>query len=483
MLRKKEKSNKLFYDFNLDSFVPEDHFLRLVNEHISFDFIRERVKHLYSHTGQPAIDPVVLIKMLLIGYCYNIKSERQLVKDIQVNLAYRWFINYDIDEEIPDHSTLSQTRRRKFKESNIFQIIFDEIIRQCVALGFMNGDTIFTDSTHIKANASYSSMVEKVVSMEDYLKQLEFNSSNEEKSSESHENKKTEGSKNDSSDKKKNPVKKKLSNKTHISKTDPDSKLMGRKGKSSGLCYLEHRSTDITGYITDVHITPGNVQDQEPYIDRIKRQKLTFKFPIKNAVADKGYGVGNVYKGLTDMNIDAYIPQYTRVDKREGMFDHDDFTYVKDEDYYRCPNKKKLKRISGIVVNDGISYTAGTKHCNRTCPLRAQCTTMKTNATRAIRRNVYQDYIDFQLLKYGNSEWKKLMKKRQTIIEGSFANAKNNHGLGRAKMRGMKNVLEQSLMTAIAQNIKKMISDIENKVEMSKVSISLFFRFLILNRV
>jgi transposase len=482
MLRKKEKSNKLFYDFNLDSFVPEDHFLRLVNEHISFDFIRERVKHLYSHTGQPAIDPVVLIKMLLIGYCYNIKSERQLVKDIQVNLAYRWFINYDIDEEIPDHSTLSQTRRRKFKESNIFQIIFDEIIRQCVALGFMNGDTIFTDSTHIKANASYSSMVEKVVSMEDYLKQLEWNSSNEEKSSESHENKKTEGSKNDSSDKKKKPAKKKLSNKTHISKTDPDSKLMGRKGKSSGLCYLEHRSTDISGYITDVHITPGNVQDQEPFIDRIRRQKLTFKFPIRKAVADRGYGVGNVYKGLTNMNIDAYIPQFTRVDKREGMFDHDDFIYVKDKDYYICPNNKKLNRIHDIPVHNGIGYNAGAEHCNSACPLREKCTTMKTNTSRTIRRNVNQDYIDYQLLKYRSREWKWLMKKRQAIIEGSFANAKNNHGLDRAKMRGIKKVREQSLMTAIAQNIKKMIKDIKNKGEIATVKISLIFRFLILNR-
>lgn len=481
MLRKKEKDNKLFYNFDLDSYVPEDHFLRLVSEHISFDFIRERVKHLYSHTGQPAIDPVVLIKMLLIGYFYNIKSERQLVKDIQVNLAYRWFINYDIDEDIPDHSTISQTRRRKFKESNIFQIIFDEIVRKCMELEFIKGDTLFTDSTHIKANASYESMVEKVITPEAYFRQLERNSSSEERSAESNENKQTEGSKKNSSNNKKSPTKKGLSNKTHISKTDPDSKLMGRRGKSSGLCYLEHRSTDISGYITDVHITPGNVQDQEPYIGRIKRQKWTFKFPVKNAVADRGYGVGNVYKELADMGIDAYISQYARADKREGMFDHDDFIYVKDEDCYICPNNKKLKKISEIPVNDGIGYTAGAEHCNSACPLRDKCTTMKTNAARTIRRNVNQDYIEYQLSKYGSTKWNRLMKKRQTVIEGTFADAKTNHGLGRAKMRGIKKVQEQSLMTAIVQNIKKMIKNIDDNGKKIKVAIFLLFKRMILN--
>ena len=457
MLRKKDKNNKLFYNFNLDDYVPKDHLLRLVNDCISFDFVRDRVSHLYSHTGQPAIDPVVLIKMLLIGYFYRIKSERQLEKEIQVNLAYRWFINYDIDEEIPDHSTISQTRKRKFKDSNIFQEIFDEIVRKCISLGYVKGETILTDSTHIKANASYKSLVEIVATPKEFFEQLDSNSyDNEDNTQQVDKNKKE----------------KRFTNKTHRSKSDPDSRLMGRRGKPKGLHYLEHRSIDISGFITDVYITPSNKLDHEPYIDRIKRQKFAFKLPIKNAVADRGYGVGKVYKELTDMGIDAYISKKKAItSKRDDMFDQDDFVYNENEDFYICPNKKTLKRITSKPIKSWNKYSAGAKNCNSACPLRKKCTAMVYNAPRHFSRSIYQDYINYQVSKSGSVEWNRFMKIRKTLIEGSFADAKINHGLDRAKMRRIKNVQEQSLMTAIVQNIKKIVKqkgknmkNLENKI-------------------
>lgn len=463
MLRQKDKENKLYYNFVIDEYVPEDHILRLIDKHVSFDFIRKRVKHLYSHTGQPAVDPVVLIKMLLIGYLFNIKSERQLVKEIQVNLAYRWFINYDIDETIPDHSTISQTRKRKFKDSTIFQELFDEIVNQCKALGLIRGETIITDSTHIKANASFDSLVEVVKSTDEYLKELELNAQ-ENKSENNIKNEKDKG--------------KRYSNDTHRSKTDPDSRLMGRRGKPGGLHYLEHRSIDLSGYITDVHVTPSNIQDNDPYMARIRRQKWTFKFPLRNAVADRSYGIGYIYKELTEMGINAYIAQYTRQDKREGMFDHDDFIYLEDDDCYICPNEKRLTRRGNKPKDDlCFVYHAGKKECNNSCPYRGRCTTSQSDRPRCLKRHIYQDYIDDQISKRGNQEWKRFMNKRKTLIEGSFADAKNNHGLSRARMRGLTKVQEQSLMTAVVQNIKKMIKDIK-KNEKGKES-RLFCNFLL----
>lgn len=292
MLREKENEDHFIYNFRLENYVPEDHLLRQIDKHIDFSFIIDRVKHLYSHTGRPSIDPVVLIKMLLIGYLFDIKSERQVEKEIQVNLAYRWFIKYNIEESIPDHSTISQTRKRKFSESGLFQEIFDEIVNQIKSHGFINGDTIFTDSTHIKANASMESLWKIVITPKEYLDKLDEEAVKEE-------------SENDSKSK---DVKKK-SNESHRSKSDPDSRFMNRPGKPKGLYYLEHRSVDSSGFITDSFITPGNQQDSFPYIDRLLRQMWTFKFRITNAVADKGYGVGRIYASLTDLGINAYIPK------------------------------------------------------------------------------------------------------------------------------------------------------------------------------
>jgi transposase len=460
MLKTKEPEDKLYYCLNIDALVPEDHLLKYIDKNIQFDFIRSRVKHLYSHTGRPSVDPVVLFKMLLIGYLYDIKSERQLEQDIRVNLAYRWFIKYDIDESIPDHSTISQTRRRKFLESKIFQEIFDEIVRQCIAKGFIKGETILTDSTHIKANASYESLKEISITPVEFIKRLDENLD---------ENIDKNNNTDEMGDNKTEERNIRYSNDTHISCSDPDSKLMNRKGKPKGLHYLEHRSIDMSGYITDVHVTPGNLQDSEVYIDRLNRQFWAFKFSIRNVVADKGYGTAEIYKILTDEKINAYIPQRHKDKVREGMFTRKDFIYDSENDNFKCPAGHELERRSAKVRDDGDYVYAGSRSfCNNFCSKRKQCTTTGDKLTKQIRRHQFQDYIDIQLEKKNSIDWNKMLRKRKTIMEGSFANAKNNHGLRRAKMRGLKKVQEQSHMTAIAQNIKKMVKDMRRFVDISE---------------
>lgn len=443
MLRKKNLEPKIFYNFDLESFVPADHFLRKVKEYISFEFIREKVKHLYSHTGQPAIDPVVLIKMLLIGYFYDIKSERKLEKEIQVNLAYRWFVGYDIDEKIPDHSVISQTRRRKFIDSGIFQDIFDEIVKKLIDKGLVDGNIIMSDSTEIKANASLKSFVPT----KEYLESLDKNSKEDDH----------------------------ISNKTHCSNTDPDSKLMSRPGKPSGPHYLEHRSIDKSGLITDVFVTPGNASDHVTYIDRIIRQKDIFGFDIKKCVADKGYGNHKIYQDLTDMRIEAYIPLRGSTEKKKLEYTTSDFEYDSKKDIYICPEGKILTRYKNSRGTwKTYIYAASTKSC-KLCPARKKCTNNKTGKPKLLYVSIYQKAVDYQLSKENTKEWKELLTIRKYLMEGSFADAKANHGLRWAKMRGLKKVLEQSLMTAVAQNIKKMLSIINKKKKESfRVSIFLF---------
>jgi transposase len=154
-----DKQNQLMY-MNLDDLVPQDHLLRDIR--LDFTFIYEKVQHLYSPIGRRSIDPVLLMKMLLIGYLYGIPSERKLEQDIIVNLAYRWFLGLDLGESVADHSILSQNRRRRFKDSEVFQEIFDHIVSDCISKGIVTGEVVVVDSTHIKANASIGK-AEKVV--------------------------------------------------------------------------------------------------------------------------------------------------------------------------------------------------------------------------------------------------------------------------------------------------------------------------------
>jgi transposase len=161
MLGKDEEKQCQFMFINLDDFVPQDHLLRVIKRTIDFSFIYDKVKDLYSPIGRRSVDPVLLVKMLLIGYWYGIPSERKLEQEVKLNLAYRWFLGLDLAEAVPDHSTISQNRRRRFKNSPLFQEIFDTIVSRCVTEGLVTGEVIVTDSTHIKASASRQ-RVEKI---------------------------------------------------------------------------------------------------------------------------------------------------------------------------------------------------------------------------------------------------------------------------------------------------------------------------------
>ncbi|OGP10101.1 MAG: hypothetical protein A2Z89_02810 [Deltaproteobacteria bacterium GWA2_43_19] len=308
MMGEREHAEPMFYYVTIEQLVPKDHFLRMVDSTIDFSFIRPMVKHLYSHTGKPSIDPEVLIKMLLIGYLYNIPFERRLEQEITVNLAYRWFLGYRLDEPIPDHSTISQTRKRRFKEDDTFQKIFDSIVLQCIQKGLVSGVRLAADSTHIKANASMESLEPIIVEQEpsQYLKLLEKNCDIPETDSPTASQphiapllKATDETSSLLTPTGACQEQGSISNDTHISKTDPDARLMMRPNKPKGLHYLNHITIDfLNKIITDVHVTAGNCNDHDPYRERITRQKEQFGFDIEEVSADKACGYAHIYHDL-----------------------------------------------------------------------------------------------------------------------------------------------------------------------------------------
>jgi transposase len=397
--------------------VPEQHLLRKVDRTVDFSFIRDRVKHLYSEdNGRPALDPVVLFKLLLLGYLYGVRSERQLMREVEVNVAYRWFLGLKLRDKVPDASTLSQNRRRRFSESTIYQEIFDEIVLLAVSKGLASGAVLYTDSTHLKANANKNKfdLAEVQVKPQEYLAALEAAIT---------EDRAAHG---------KGPLKAKAAaaetREIKVSRTDKDS-----------------------GIITDTHVTPANVHDSVPYLGRLDRQRERFGFNIRAVGVDAGYAAAAITEGLEERSIYGVIG-YRTPTHRDGYFYKREFRYDEKLDVYICPNGQLLTYRT--TNREGYrQYHSDPAQCAN-CPVRQKCTE-SSNATKVVTRHVWEasrERMDqHRLSRVG----KRIYKRRKETVERSFADAKQLHGHRYARMRGLTRVQQQSLLAATAQNIKK----------------------------
>lgn len=448
MMQKENESQGRFMYVNLEEYIPQNHLLRAIRKTIDFSFIYDQVKDLYSEVGRPSVDPVLLIKMLLIGYLFGIPSERKLEEEVRMNLAYRWFLGMDLGDSVPDHSTFSQNRRRRFKNSNVFQEIFDHLVSQCVSKGLVTGEVIVTDSTHIKASASRERVekvtVEKTPSA--YLLELE----NEARRLEAEAGKQKRGKKPQSRERK-------VNQEITRSTTDPDSGLMSRPGKPGGFHYLGHASIDPKhGIITDMHVTPGNVNDHQPYIERVKVQKEKFHLKIKKAGADKGYDYADVHQGLEKLGIKGYIPAFDRVGNHKAT-PIKEFNYDKTTDTYLCPEGKPLKftHVNARKKGPCKVYSAKARDC-KNCPRREKCFG-KTASNRIIARPLNQEAIERNRARSQTQEYRRIQRLRRIWCEGTFATLKQQHNLKKTYKRGLDNVKEHCLLSAMALNIKRMV--------------------------
>ncbi|MDF2651514.1 MAG: hypothetical protein K0Q73_7319 [Paenibacillus sp.] len=445
----KDKQNQLMY-ISLDDLVPKDHLLREIKNKIDFSFIYKKVQHLYSPIGRKSIDPVLLMKMLLIGYLFGIPSERKLEQDIVVNLAYRWFLGLDLTEAVPDHSTLSQNRRRRFKDSQIFQEIFDHIVSECITKGIVTGEIVVVDSTHLKANAS-NSKTEKVVverKPSEYFKELEQEARRIENELDDDPNKKKRGRK---------PKEERSEKEIIQSKIDPEAGLLSRSNKPKGFHYLAHTTFDTKhGIITDIHVTPANMNDHEPFAARLKEQKRKFNLPIQKVGADKGYDRSPVHHALEKLEIEGYI---TTIDSDENHLQKLGFVYDKTSNTYNCPEGKSLRfsYISWHTEKQTYSkiYASQSKDCKQ-CPLRSSCFG-KTGTNKTIRRPLFQEAKERNVARKKTAEYRTIQKARRVWCEGSFGTMKRCHNLAYTYKKGIRNATEHCLLSALALNIKRIV--------------------------
>jgi len=463
MMGKKTKQSPLFYYINIGDMIPENHILRLINKYIDLSFIRKQTKHLYSNTGRPSVDPEVLLRMLLVGYLYGITSERRLCEEVSMHLGYRWFTGLSLDDKVPDHSTFSKNRHNRFKESGIFQDIFDEIVKRCIDKGLVSAKHLSVDGSPVKANASIGSMEPIVIKMnpEEYMDSIEQENKTAAIEEDDNNDNNNKDDKNTGEDKTEEPSYsdygklrgEKISNKTHRSKTDPDARLARKTYTQTKLSHLDNYLIDnknriIVGVKASI---PGKKGEVDSALSMIKEFMFKFKIKPKTLGADKGYSSGEFIHNLLGLGITPHIPIVdSRAANERDIFPIDRFRRDEQNNSYICPDGKILK-YHGIHYNQ-IVYRASMKDC-KSCSLKQLCT---KDRARSLSVSIYEEYMD-KVRKLSKTEaYRTSIKKRKTI-ESLFGEAKEQMGLRVCKFRRRWNEEEQFLLTAAAQNIKRMV--------------------------
>ena len=450
MSRQKKVQNQLFYSaINLEKRVRKDHILRKVKTHIDFDFIYNEVKDTYGFNGNESVPPPVILKMMLLLIFYNVRSERELVLTIPERLDWLWFLDYDIDDPIPNHSVLSKARNRWGVIA--FRTFFEHIVLQCADAGLIDGTKLFMDSSIVQADASNNSVIKKH-GLSRYLnKSYQILESRLEKE-------KTASSKDDNN----NAPKSGAANKKHISTTDPDASVSRRgKGKSK-LEYQVHRGVDSKcEIITATEVTPGEVHEAHRMQALIDSHEKNTAAKVEAAVADSKYGTLDNYVSCHDRKIKAHIPSLEQTQKGSGrqkdIFSKGVFIYDYAKDIFICPAGQILKKRKYRKKRKHYEYAASKQTCN-SCALKENCTRSKTG--RTLKRHIRQDDIDLTLTESISAESKKDIKTRQHLMERSFARG-TRYGFKRARWRRLWRVQIQEYLTAGIQNMMVLLGHIK----------------------
>ena len=450
MLRDRKTQQQGEYELvMLEELVPQDHFLRKVDAAVDFSFIHDMCKDLYClDNGRPAIDPEVLFKMLLLGYLYGIKSEIKLAQAVNENIAFKWFLGLKLTEKGPDHATISANRVRRFRDNDIAEKIFNEILRQCINKGLVGGAILYTDSTHIKAKANKhrKALVTVETSPKEYIEELDEQIALDREIL----NKKPFDKDDNDPDL---PGSGGTTTKM-VSLTDPDSGQQTRDGKPDGFHYSEHRTVDSkNNVIVNVHVEPANINDITPVPKILEEIKHRLGKLPKYMGFDAGYHSAWIAHLLEMNNVQGVIG-YRRHTHQQEVFGKYRFRYEPYFDAYICPEGKHLywKTTNRTGYRE---YWSSSKDCAN-CPRKNECMSEKSKR-RLVTRHVWQDALEDVIWFTRTTNGRRIYSWRKQTIERSFAEAKENHGLRFARMLGIKNMREQCFLTAAAQNIKRMV--------------------------
>lgn len=422
---------------NLDTRIPADHVLRKIEQAVDFEFVYNEVEHLYGAVGRPSVPPPVLLKMMVLLFLFNVPSERELMRTIPLRLDWLWFLGYELDTDVPNHSVLSKARRRWGVE--VFHTLLRRVIDSCLAAGLVGGKKVFIDASLIDANASVDSLVDTDKLARELTTRLDGN---------------PEGGGSDGTPPEPPPSTSSHQKRTaarYRSSTDPDATGTKHGTGKMRARYATHRVVDATaGVITASVIGPGHENEAERLEQVLEQHHEHTAIAVQIPVADTKYGTRENLLRCNEAGLTPHIRPYrANYGKREGMFGDCEFRYDAAADVYRCPAGQQLTRRQRRKDKGGYRYAAPQRVC-RGCPARHLCTSAKT-APRRILRLDNQDVIDAFAKQCRSPEARADLKQRFWMMEGSFAHS-TRMGYKRARWRGLWRVQIQDLLIAALQN-------------------------------
>ena len=446
MGRREQGQGQFFYEFHLDSVVPPDHLVRRIDAVLDKSWVHRELAPFYSHTGRPSVDPELMIRMLIVGYVFAIRSERQLCAELQVNLAYRWFCGLGIEDEIPNHSVFSRARHERFREAEAFRRVFERVVGACIAAGLVGGVAFSIDASLIRADVNKAKRAPgdelidwpeaKAASraVREYLTALDAARCDEESGDGSSHG----GGKPDK----------------QVSLTDPQAAWVRRKGVDPFFAYDANYLIDNkAGVIVDAEGTRANRSDEiaatETMVERVEHR---FGLKPDRLAGDTVYGAARMLKWLMDRGIEPHIPVWDKSSRADDTFSRADFSYERQADLYICPGGNAL-RTTG-KVHDGRTrlYRARKADCD-SCALKQQC--CPKAPSRKVPRDIDEQTRDHVRALAGTLAFKRSGDERKKV-EMAFAHMKRILRLDRLRLRGLSGARDEVLLVATAQNLRKM---------------------------
>src|SRR4051812_27833563 len=434
----------LFYEFSVEQHVPADHLLRSIDRFVDLSGVREHLRPFYSEMGRPSIDPELMIRMLIAGYCFGIRSERRLCEEVHLNLAYRWFCRLGLDGAVPDHSTFSKNRHARFRESDLLRKVFETTVERCITEGLVGGEGFAVHASMIKADANRQRSVPgtewqapETVShaVREYLAVLD-----------------------DAAFGAATPVVPKF-----ISHADPASRWTGANGGLPFFAYCTNYLIDLKhAVIVDVEATTAvrqaEVTAQQRMIDRTQER---FGLWPERLAADTAYGSAENLAWLVhERGIEPHIPVFDKSQRTDGTFSRDDFTYDYVSDTYSCPAGKALRRYRrqftvpriGVMKDNSMRYRASTRDCEA-CPLKPRC--CPNAPARKVPRSIHEGARDLAR-DIAKTEAYQISRHQRKKVEMLFAHLKRILKLDRLRLRGPNGARDEFHLAATAQNLRKL---------------------------
>lgn len=461
MMGKKRFQAKLMYTVSMEDLVPEDNFYRRLDRLLDLRFLYHECKELYGTTGNPSIDPVVFFKLLLFGYFENIICDRGLVRRAADSLGVRLYLGYDIDEDLPWHSTVSRTRA--LMREDVFEKLFTRVIEICAEAGLVDGTHHSVDSTLVKANASLDSLEKKRPQLElrEYIEETKKenrieNTANENVSQENAPSGTGEEPQLKIVEVERTKKREHCSNEKYVSRTDSDSRIAQKPGTPTDLYYSTHYSVDSKNkVITDVLTTCADVGDSkslQEVLERTTRRLKELGIRVKAVSADRNYCSGENLRALEGQEIEPFIPSQ-RYPNTTGGLQREEFRYDKERDVYLCPQGNELHYSYTSKKNSRV-YSCQAHLCS-SCPIQEQCTSGRKG--RRVQHSIYREEYERLQKRMNSAKGKEALRLRKTGPEPLFAEGKMYHGLSKYMARGRAKAQKTSFVIATVQNLKRLM--------------------------